>query len=179
MPFSIVGKIILQRPSQHHTYAKADQLASTHATRLYITTVMPLLCLDRSLNHFRVYSATLVSFTKANPRIRPSSNSFNPLLPSHSYERAGRTDCHLIQSLLGNSQPFVDQGIYCQPNGCPTRYASLRGVLGEIGNVTSDPHSQSTPLCVIGAVDETRTRNNLLGRQMLCQLNYYCIYSVL
>ena len=30
-----------------------------------------------------------------------------------------------------------------------------------------------------GAVDETRTRNNLLGRQMLYQLNYYRMYMLL
>ena len=37
--------------------------------------------------------------------------------------------------------------------------------------------ANSALLCVIGAVDEIRTRNILLGRQILYQLNYYCIWS--
>ena len=58
-------------------------------------------------------------------------------------------------------------------NEVPSWYASLRGVLGEIGNVTSDPHSHSTPLCVIGAVDGARSRNTQFGKLVLYQLSYY------
>ena len=68
-------------------------------------------------------------------------------------------------------------GSFDQPNGCPPRYASLRGVVGEIGNVTSDPHSRSTLLCVIGAVDGARSRNTQFGKLVLYQLSYYGIYG--